>query len=129
MKVYLAGPIFGCDDNRCKNWRDWVFSNAPFECLDPMIRDYRGTEECKYREIVECDKNDILLCDVVLVMYDKPSVGTSMEILYAWENRKKVVVVNASGEDKLSPWLVYHSSAIVGTLEEAVLFIRSLVKN
>src|SRR5258707_4663776 len=35
-------------------------------------------------EIVENDKADIDKSDVLLVNYVKPSVGTSMEILWAW---------------------------------------------
>jgi nucleoside 2-deoxyribosyltransferase len=88
------------------------------DTLDPMRRDYRGREDNSVTAIVELDKLDILQCDALLVNYDKPSVGTSMEILFAWERNIKVIVV-AANETKVSPWLRYHSTAIVKTFSEA----------
>ena len=43
-----------------------------------------------------------------------------MEVLYAWQIGKPVVVV-ARPDAVISPWLRYHSHAIVHTYEEAVL--------
>jgi hypothetical protein len=77
--------------------------------LDPMRRDYRGIELDYVDEIVNGDKADINKCDFVLVYYDKPSVGTSMEILYTFERDIPVIVVTDK-DKKLSPWLVYHST-------------------
>jgi len=117
MKVYLCGPINGCTDEECKNWREYA-KTVLSDTLDPMRRDYRGRElEC-VNEIVEKDKLDIMECDVLLVNYDKPSVGTSMEILFAWEQHIPVIVVSKK-DVKLSPWLIYHSNTIVNTFEEA----------
>jgi len=84
-----------------------------------MVRDYRGRELTDYREIVELDKRDIASVDVVVVMYTKPSVGTSMEILFAWQKGIPIVVINEAA-GVISPWLIYHSSAIVQTKEEAL---------
>jgi nucleoside 2-deoxyribosyltransferase len=126
MKVYLAGPIFGRIDSQCKDWREWFIANSGVECLNPMCRDYRGMENANVAQIVELDKQDIDECEVVLVMYDKPSVGTSMEVIYAWERKKPVIVINNSDQLTLSPWLVYHSKKIVKTLQEAVEAIKSI---
>ena len=68
--------------------------------LDPMRRDYRGREMECVEEIVEGDKLDIDISTHILVIYDRPSVGTSMEVLYAWERKKPVIVV-ASLDTKL----------------------------
>lgn len=72
MKVYLCGPINGCTDQECKDWREAVKARLP-ETLDPMRRDYRGKETESYREIVELDKRDVEAAGVILVNYDKPS--------------------------------------------------------
>ncbi len=120
--VYLCGPIAGCTDEECKNWRDQsklVIQNT----FDPMVRDYRGREDECMKEIVELDKKDIDQSDVILVNYDKPSVGTSMEILYAWE-RKKTIILVAAKNTKLSPWLKYHSTYIFHSFDEAYKFIN-----
>ena len=116
-KIYLCGPINGCSDDDCKSWRE-QFKDLHSDCLDPMVRDYRGIELENYREIVELDKLDLRLADILVVYYNKPSVGTSMEILYAWQMGKPVVTIIAT-EDKISPWLIYHSTCLVKSVEEA----------
>ncbi len=120
MKVYLCGPINGCTDKEAKNWRDEVTRVFPaaFSFIDPMVRDYRGVEDMAYREIVDLDKRDVRLADAILVNYVKPSVGTSMEVFYAWTIGKPIVIWCAKGE-KISPWLRYHSTAFVHSIDEA----------
>lgn len=120
--IYLCGPINGCTDEECRDWREFVKGLWGGLTLDPMRRDYRGKEDDSVKEIVELDKIDVTNCDVVLVNYDKPSVGTSMEILYAFERGKMVVVV-ASKEARISPWMRYHSHAILNSFEDAVAHI------
>lgn len=117
-KTYLCGPILGCNDSECKNWREEAKKNLK-ATLDPMIRDYRGSHLDHIQEIVEEDKKDIDECDSLLVKFEKPSVGTSMEIIYAWERQKFIVTVVEDKNIDLSPWLVYHSSIIVNSLKEA----------
>lgn len=126
MIVYLAGPINGCTDEECKDWREYVKAQLGEEqTLDPMRRDYRGREEEFTEEIVEGDKLDIDQSSHLLVNYVKPSVGTSMEIFYAWERKKPVVVV-AAPETTKSPWLIYHSDIIVSSFEDALGYIKNM---
>jgi nucleoside 2-deoxyribosyltransferase len=126
VTVYLCGPINGCTDAECKDWRAYAKAQLP-KTLDPMARDYRGRElePGIAREIVENDKLDIDQSDVILVNYVKPSVGTSMEILYAWERGKKIVIVSEA-EAVLSPWLIYHSLKIVHSMLDACVYIESI---
>jgi hypothetical protein len=79
MKIYLCGPINGRSDDDCRNWREEAKSLLP-DTLDPMVRDYRGRElePGIAAEIVENDKLDIDASDQLLVLYDAPSVGTSV---------------------------------------------------
>ena len=132
-RVYLAGAINGCTDDEAITWREWFKSpeksnvSARFKgfakYVDPMKRDYRGKELTDYREIVDMDKRDVQSCDVVVAMYVKPSVGTSMEILFAWERSIPVILINES-DKPLSPWLIYHSTAVVNSKEEAAEKLR-----
>ncbi len=124
--VYLCGPINGCTDEECNNWRELAKASLKCDTLDPMRRDYRGREDECVREIVELDKIDVTNSEVLLVSYDKPSVGTSMEILYAWEQGKMVITV-ARPDARISPWLRYHSHFIFNTFEEAFGFINQEV--
>lgn len=126
MRVYLAGPINGCTDDEAKTWRDYVSlqlqqADLGIEVFDPMVRDYRGRElePGIAALIVEQDKADIVGVDTVLVCFDKPSVGTAMEVLFAWQNTKCVIVVNLSGKS-ISPWMLYHCDIVVSSLDEAL---------
>jgi hypothetical protein len=123
--IYLCGPINGCTDEECTSWRELVKTLWTGPTLDPMRRDYRGREDESVSEIVELDKIDITDSDILLVSYDKPSVGTSMEVLYAFERGKLVVVVAAEGA-RISPWLRYHSHVILPTFASAVQWIVAL---
>lgn len=117
LAVYLCGPINGCTDSECKHWRTrakQIFPNA----IDQMRREYRGWEDDCISEIVGLDKADIVACDAVLANCPKPSVGTSMEIFFAWTLGKRVVSV-VPDRNTASPWLLYHSDAVVETLAEA----------
>ena len=122
--IYLCGPINACTDAECTDWREYAKEHLNDETLDPMRRDYRGQEECAFTEIVENDKEDVRVCDAVLVYYPKPSVGTAMEVLYAWDRKKRVVVVDVSGAP-LSPWLLYHSTRIFTSLDDAIGFLNT----
>lgn len=125
MRVYLAGPIFQCEDHECIHWREEIKRRLPdHEIFDPMDRDHRGKTNEFFREIVEGDKKHIDQADVLLVNYVKPSAGTSMEILYAWERGKFVVVI--PNGDEVSPWILYHSHKLCGSIEEAIVCINGI---
>lgn len=120
MRVYLSGPITGCNDDDCKGWREdceAVLHGYDIKTLNPMRRDYRDNPCSALPQLVENDKIDIEMCDIVLVNYFRPSVGTSMEILLGWQTHKRVIVV--SEEYTEDAWLVYHSHHIYRTFEEA----------
>jgi len=121
--IYLAGPINGCTNEQANNWRDiakglW----GEDRCLDPMRRDYRGREDESVNGIVHGDKADILASDVVLANCWQVSVGTSMEIAFAWQWGKPVIAI-VPKDAQISPWLRYHTLAIVHSLEEANEFM------
>jgi nucleoside 2-deoxyribosyltransferase len=128
MRVYLCGPINGCNDNEAVTWRRWFKDHKDREYfkrdsdmvfVDPMDRDYRGREDASYREIIDLDKRDIRSCDVMIIMFTKPSVGSSMEVLYAWTLGIPVIVINDQ-ENPISPWLKYHSTSIVNNKVDAL---------
>ena len=108
--VYLAGPINGCSDSECKDWREWVKQRWPqHNYLDPMRRDYRGSEAESAAEIVSGDKEDIRKSDVFVAFCPKPSVGTSMEIFFAHQIGVRVVAV---APEPVSPWIRAHAEVL-----------------
>ena len=123
-KVYLCGPIANSSDSECNDWRNYI-KNRHGSCLDPMIRDYRGKTIGNEKEIVENDKKDIDECDILLLNYFKPSVGSSMEVFYAFNTSKTVIIVDNSNH-QMSPWLVYHSTYIAKSLDESISIIKKL---
>lgn len=134
ISVYLSGPIALCDDTQCKDWRNYLKENysGRFKFLDPMRRDYRHLDTMEtqstfeeQKKIVSLDKVDIERCDSIIVWTGKPfpSVGTSMEVIYAYERGKLVVTVNPYLNTKLSPWLYFHSHKVVNTLDDGMAAI------
>jgi nucleoside 2-deoxyribosyltransferase len=116
VKIYLGGPINGCTDAEATGWRETAkatIKEAGHEYIDPMDRDYRGQEMEPgiATKIVESDKEDIKAADVVILNCPKPSVGTSMEMYYAWSLGKPEVFAVIPENKPPSPWLVYHSDA------------------
>lgn len=130
--IYLCGPIAGCTDSECIDWREEVKRRWPGVCRDPMARDAREmqmTDELASR-IVRLDLQDIDNSHGLLVYYDRPSVGTSMEIFYAaHERRIPVVLVEAPGAKASSPWLRHHTHAIVpnGSLTDGMAKLLHLI--
>jgi hypothetical protein len=126
MRVYLCGPMAGCTDEEAGGWRKAAtkhLNGFGITTLDPMDRDYRYTKygddpASVLPDLVEEDKIDIEMSDVVLVNYTKPSTGTAMEIILAWQRAKRVVVVNPLGLS-LSPWVHYHAHKVYDTMWEA----------
>jgi nucleoside 2-deoxyribosyltransferase len=117
MIVYLAGPIFDCDDEECRAWRDRAkyLMGGAIKTLDPMRRDYRGRESDSASEIVTGDLRDIRLCDVVLANVSRPSWGTAMEIAIASRAGKPVFAFGAT--PPISPWLTHHCETVHADLE------------
>jgi len=121
MKVYLAGPMHRQSDADCKGWRSvaaTALGLAGHAVLDPMSRDYRGSEDDNADDIVQRDLEDIEQCDVVLVNACFPSWGTAMELVYAKQYGKQIVAY--SHAPSISPWLRYHTDAVFSDLSLAI---------
>ena len=126
-KIYLCGPIMDIHDGAARQWRQTAkeLLETNFHLLDPMRRNFKDREVDSANEIVEFDLQDIRDADLLLVNYDKPSIGTSMEIFYASHNLGKFVVAFSplSYKDS-SPWMVRFCTKILPSLEAAVRYIR-----
>lgn len=97
-----------------------------FALLDPMRRNFKDREVDSANEIVEFDLQDIRNADLLLVNYNKPSIGTAMEVFYASHNLGKFVVAFSQFSFKdSSPWMVRYCTKILPTLEDSIRYIQS----
>ena len=126
--IYLSGPIM---DESAGNAREWRAAAARlfgsgFRLLDPMRRKFVDRQVDSANEIVEFDLQDVRDADIVLVNYNKPSIGTSMEVFYASHDLGKFVVAFSPFEYKdCSPWMARYCTKIVPDLESAVTYIET----
>ena len=131
-KIYLGGPIMDLSFEQASTWREeakklfYSHPNACFKFLDPMRRNFKDSELESRNEIVQLDKADIIEADILLVNATKPSWGTAMEIMFAYQHHK--VILAFVGEDfskkTLSPWLAYHTTRTFLSMEFAIEYIK-----
>ena len=127
-KIYLSGPIMDACAGEARQWRERAkeLLSDHFHLLDPMRRKFVDRQVDSANEIVEFDLQDVRDADIILVNYNKPSIGTSMEIFYASRDLGKFVVAFSPFEYKeCSPWMVKFCTKILPDLESAVEYIRT----
>jgi nucleoside 2-deoxyribosyltransferase len=125
--VYLCGPIMDATAEESATWRErakTLFSPR-FTLLDPMRRNFKDREVDSANEIVGFDLQDITDCDIVLVNYCKPSIGTAMEVFHASYNLDKFVIAFSPFPfQECSPWMVRFCTKILKDLESAAGYIE-----
>jgi len=120
--IYLSGPIMDEHEGVARQWRQVARSllEDSFGILDPMRRNFKDREVDSANEIVEFDLQDVRDCDILLVNYSKPSIGTSMEVFFGSHHLGKFVVAFSPFEFKdCSPWMVRFCTKILPDLEQA----------
>lgn len=128
--IYLCGPIAGRTDAECVYWRDLISILWDGPTLNPLRRDYRGRELENPKQLVSDDLDDIRASAGLIVWFDAPSVGTSMEIFYAHHVRNLPIVVIDRRPNKdvpLSPWLVEHTDVIAVHVHTAIVELKRLI--
>ena len=126
--IYLSGPIMDEHAGHAREWRESAKKNLDkqFKILDPMRRQFVDRKVDSANEIVEFDLQDVRDTDIILVNYNKPSIGTSMEVFYASHDLGKFVVAFSPFEFKdCSPWMVRYCTKILDSLEDACEYINT----
>lgn len=124
--TYLSGSIYGIPKEEASGWRKEVIKKLDGKvwCIDPLRKPYEVLEE-KYKEywkdIVETDKRDIDISDFIIVKWDRPSVGTDQEIIYAYDKGKPVYLV--TDKSRFSPWIRYHATKIFDDMDSLLKFV------
>lgn len=126
-KIYLCGPIMDEHEGHARAWRTRAkeLLAQDFILLDPMRRNFKDREVDSANEIVEFDLQDIRDADIVLVNYNKNSIGTSMEVFFASHDLKKFVVAFTPFSFKdSSPWMVRFCTKLLPDLDTACSYIK-----
>lgn len=114
------------DGGEAKTWRERAKMRLSdhFTLLDPMRRNFKDREVDSANEIVEFDLQDVREADILLVNYNKASIGTAMEIFYAAHDLGKFIVAFSPIPFKeCSPWIVRHCTKILPDLDAAMDYI------
>ncbi len=126
-KIYLSGPIMDENLDAAKTWRERATAalQEQFLILDPMRRNFKDREVDSANEIVEFDLQDVREADILLVNYNKVSIGTSMEVFYAAHDLGKFIVAFSPYPYKeCSPWMVRYCTKILPNIDSAIAYIR-----
>jgi nucleoside 2-deoxyribosyltransferase len=126
-KIYLSGPIMDETHDDARTWRELAKQRLcdHFILLDPMRRNFKDREVDSANEIVEFDLQDVRDADIILVNYNKPSIGTAMEVFYAAHDLGKFIVAFSPYTFKdCSPWMVKYCTKILPDLDASLDYIR-----
>ena len=126
-KIYLSGPIMDECPRAAATWREraTLALSEEFILLDPMRRDFKDREVDSANEIIEFDLQDVRDADILLVNYNKPSIGTAMEVFFAAHDLGKFIVAfSPFSFQECSPWMVRYCTKILPSLDAAIGYIR-----
>lgn len=149
-KVYLAGPISGLTHDECVGWRDEaarLLGAVGIDSYSPMrgkgyLKD-KGVLEQSYpkyalssdRGIMSRDHNDVITSDALLVNLtgvSRVTIGTVMEIAWAWDRHIPTIVMMEKAEGAYPnihdhPMIREAIGWRVETLAEAVHCVKSVL--
>ncbi|MDO8658873.1 MAG: hypothetical protein Q7K55_09100 [Candidatus Levybacteria bacterium] len=120
--IFLCGPMRGVAREISLGWRKFAseYLSEKFEVIHAM----RGREEKETfadpRAAVVRDLSDIKNADILLVndtLENVSMIGTSMEIFFAFQQNKPIIVFGNAHEKDY--WLNYHTHLRVKDLSEA----------
>ena len=150
-RVYLAGGIAGLAGIEAGNWRHYAASRLldfGIEALNPMrakgrletqsristdFHDYAHLGEFfTSRGIMTRDFNDVRRCDALLVNLlgaEKPSLGTIMELAWAYAFQKPAVVaIEENGNPHDGHPMIHEAIPFrVATLDEAITSVAIIL--
>ena len=126
--IYLSGPIMDEHEGAAREWREEAkkLLGDDFRTLDPMRRKFVDRQVDSANEIVEFDLQDVRDADLLLVNYNRASIGTAMEVFYAAHDQGKFVVAfSPLSFADCSPWMARFCTKILPSLEDAVAYIKA----
>lgn len=148
-KVYLAGPITGITYEGATDWRQrfWMELSSlagNIKCVSPLRgkSHLRGTGPISVmgnpdhamstnRAIIARDHWDCITADAVvanLLGATAPSLGTTMEIGWAYTHRKPLILVMEEGNPHEHPMIIEAADFRARDLSEAARIVQVLLE-
>lgn len=126
-RVYLAGPVSGCNARQLHDWRRELKESFSHEfCfVDPADR-LVGHDKSDL-EVIETDIEAIRSCAAVLANMWKESVGTAFGVLHAHLAGKLVVVSDPNNLQ--NRMLAFYADAVAKTPQAALHRLRRLMQS
>ena len=123
FRVYLAGPISGCNATQVCQWRDEVKRKyeAHLDFIDPA-----EMQKTSSYEVVETDLRAIEDADGLLVNMWRESIGSAIGIVHAHNAGRPVVVANPNYLDNLV--LNFYAEAIENTPLKAAKVLLDILR-
>lgn len=132
--VYLSGPMIGCSFKEMASWRLEAcekLNSDTVKCLSPTRSytekeiPYETDKWINRRDYFDCTRADCLL--VNFLDMKKLSIGTVMEIAWAYQAQIPVIAVVKAGGFQNHPMLQDCITQEVGSLEEGINFVKELL--
>lgn len=145
-KVYLAGPMAGLLKEVAQNWRIYakeklapdILAFSPLRKYDHLAENqlldgnYKSnplttSRGVNTRDHFDCFTSDVILCN--LVGTTSISIGTVMEIAWAFAYRKPLVVIQPLHNLYNHPMIDEAISFKVNSLDEGIDVVRAILLN
>lgn len=132
--VYLSGPMGGCKFKEMSEWRQYTttkLDSPTLKCISPtrsFAEDFIPKESDKW--INRRDYNDCVRSQAVLVNFlgmKHLSIGTIMEIAWAYQKQIPIVCVCEADGPQHHPMLKDSITHEVSTLDEGIAAIKELL--
>lgn len=142
--VYLAGPIAGLSYDGATNWRDYACKQLGpgISGISPLrsklylkgVADLSGTfdeeplstgKAITRRDHWDCVHSDLVLANVKGAQ--KVSMGTVMEMAWAYDHKKLLIVVMENGNIHTNPMVMDAATYIVDDLDKGLWIANSIL--
>lgn len=138
--VYLAGPIFGCTLAEANDWRDATIARlrkrgiqgvSPLRC-EPIHGERYGMEYVDPRfgtprAISSKNMLDVKMCDVTLAYMPTLSLGTLIELAWAYAFGKPTILVTTLPQVRDHAVVQACAGWVLSTLDEAADVIEGVL--
>ncbi|MEM2180764.1 MAG: nucleoside 2-deoxyribosyltransferase [Nitrososphaeria archaeon] len=132
MNIAVCGPIAYGDIEKIKRLQE-ILEKEKFDVIDQFlskemdyscIKDFRDNKKLA-EKIVSNDLSFIEKSDLIIAICDQPSFGTAIEMYYAKQLGKMVIVL--SEREQPSPWPIAFADIIVKDINTLIDVLKTIL--